>query len=319
VLLPVIVCLVLGASASTALAAPVFHPRVGNALGLAPPVNKDGEASLEPTELGVFTPVLYHGGQTMNGGVTVHVIFWGQSSGPFSFPDSNPAVPNTVTNPNGGLVSLTIPVGEADAVSPFSNPLGLATGIPFNVTGFPTCSADLGLQTVTCTGLVPGEVYTLSDGGQTVSGAADGNGALTEPMTIHRGDTVALNKSAPRTLTTLRVANLQVSIDDANPGVVNHVDGDRSQRRHPDPDHPVRRAVGGATGAAGAPGAARTSRTQAQDHVHAREAQQDQVHGQVPEGQGHEGHGGGGHHPWRPHRRPRPGKAGARQRDAEPA
>jgi hypothetical protein len=125
----------------------------------------------------------------------------------------------SIQNFNGGLVNLTVPLGEADSVSLFANPLGLATGVPFSPTGFPTCSADLGAQAVTCTGLVPGTTYSLTDGGQTASGAADNTGTVSEPMTLHGGDLVALSNGS-RTLTTLHVANLQVSINDANPGVV---------------------------------------------------------------------------------------------------
>ena len=57
----------------------VFVPRVGHALGLIPPVNSQGEFNTEPSEVGVFFPVVYHGGSVMAGGVTVHTIFWAPS------------------------------------------------------------------------------------------------------------------------------------------------------------------------------------------------------------------------------------------------
>ena len=84
-LLPLCACVVLGALASPALAAAprTFVPRVGNALGLIPPVNSQGNFNTEPTETGVFTPVVYHGGPTMNQGVAVHTIFWAPSAFPF--------------------------------------------------------------------------------------------------------------------------------------------------------------------------------------------------------------------------------------------
>jgi hypothetical protein len=84
-LLPLCACVVLGAFASPALAAAprTFVPRVGNALGLIPPVNSQGNFNTEPTETGVFTPVVYHGGPTMSGGITVHTIFWAPSAFPF--------------------------------------------------------------------------------------------------------------------------------------------------------------------------------------------------------------------------------------------
>ena len=57
-LLPLFACLVaLGALASPALGATrTFHPRVGNALGLIPPVNSQGNFNSEPSEAGVSTP-----------------------------------------------------------------------------------------------------------------------------------------------------------------------------------------------------------------------------------------------------------------------
>jgi hypothetical protein len=123
-------------------------------------------------------------------------------------------------NPDGGMVNLTLPVGEPDAVSTFANPLGDVTQTPFTPTGFPTCAADLTAQATTCAGLVPGAPYSLTDGAQGPIGTADGSGTLTAPMTLHRGDVVTLKNSAARTLTTLHVANLQVAINDAQPGTV---------------------------------------------------------------------------------------------------
>ncbi len=108
------------------------------------------------------------------------------------------------SNPNGGLVNLTIQTGEPDAFSGFVNPLGPT--FP-EVSGFPTCTADLGTQTVTCTGLVPDAGYSVNGNG----GTTDDNGTLVVPMPIHRGDSLALSNGS-RTLTTLHVANLQVHI-----------------------------------------------------------------------------------------------------------
>jgi len=65
-LVPAIACLVLAASATAAFGATgatTFRPRVDNALGLAPPLNYSGT---EPSELGAFNPITYHGGSTMN-------------------------------------------------------------------------------------------------------------------------------------------------------------------------------------------------------------------------------------------------------------
>ncbi len=138
---------------------------------------------------------------------------------------TNPSVPNTVENLNGGLVSLTIPLGDPDSASllfsnPLNDPLTQATGVPFTPTGFPTCSADLGAQMVTCTGLVANANYTLIDGSQSVAAPTDATGTASEPMSISRGDTIELENSASRAVTTLHVANLKVAIDDSDPSTV---------------------------------------------------------------------------------------------------
>ncbi len=71
-----IVCLALCALAPAAWGKTVFHPRVGGALGLAPTVNSHGQFGTQDIASGLQTPVTYHGGSTMTGGVTVHTIFW---------------------------------------------------------------------------------------------------------------------------------------------------------------------------------------------------------------------------------------------------
>ena len=111
-------------------------------------------------------------------------------------------------NPNltGALVNLTVPAGEADSVSSFSNPFA---AIPQG--GFPMCTGDLEAETVTCTGLVPGETYTLKAGGKSVSGQADATGAVSVPLAIKGGQTVALSNGS-RTLATLHVAHLRAAI-----------------------------------------------------------------------------------------------------------
>jgi hypothetical protein len=121
--------------------------------------------------------------------------------------------PNGSSNPNadGGLVALTVPLGEADAVSLVANPLGT-----FGPSGFPTCSADLQAQAVSCSGLVTGRTYTLSDGRsrKRVAQNADPSGSLTVPFalrTLKRGDVLALSNGS-RIVTTLHVARLRASI-----------------------------------------------------------------------------------------------------------
>jgi hypothetical protein len=81
---PAIVCLALCALASAASArttppAPAkatFHPRIGNALGLLPPVAGPGKLLAKDVATGSLTPETYHGGSVMAGGVTVHTVFW---------------------------------------------------------------------------------------------------------------------------------------------------------------------------------------------------------------------------------------------------
>jgi hypothetical protein len=124
--------------------------------------------------------------------------------------------PNLPTaNPTGGLVNLSVPVGEADAVSTF--PTSLATFVPVGApSGFPTCSADLQAQSVTCSGLVPSENYSVTDSrtGKSQSAAADNSGDITVAFatgTVQGGDAMALSNGS-RMLTTLHVAHLRVDI-----------------------------------------------------------------------------------------------------------
>ncbi len=119
-----------------------------------------------------------------------------------AFQDPNlTAVPNVV----GGLAKLTVPVGEPDSVSTFQSPLIFTPG------GFPTCSADLEGRSVSCTGLVPGHAYTVTDGGTHRSASADDTGAIAVSIMVRRGNSVSLSNGS-RTLTTLHVARLRVDI-----------------------------------------------------------------------------------------------------------
>ena len=105
-LLPLFVCLVLGATASSALAKPVFHPRVKNALGLMPTVNSQGVFApvFDPLASGQLTPVTYHGGSVMTAcnnpacssttPITIHTIFWDGGTNPFQgSPNPGASVP----------------------------------------------------------------------------------------------------------------------------------------------------------------------------------------------------------------------------------
>jgi hypothetical protein len=106
----------------------------------------------------------------------------------------------------GALVKLTVPVGEADAVSLFTSPMAF-----FTPSGFPTCAADLEGQSLSCSGLVGDGNYVAMDGGAHASGTADSNGNLTVPLAVKGGNTVALSNGA-RSVTTLHVAGLRADI-----------------------------------------------------------------------------------------------------------
>jgi hypothetical protein len=92
-LLACAVCLALAPSALTASSAlaktgpaakPVFHPRIGPALGIFPALTfRNGRLQPAQSASQPLTPVTYHGGQTMTGGVTVHTIFWTGGTNPF--------------------------------------------------------------------------------------------------------------------------------------------------------------------------------------------------------------------------------------------
>ncbi|HYB31065.1 MAG TPA: hypothetical protein VEF89_31025 [Solirubrobacteraceae bacterium] len=126
--------------------------------------------------------------------------------------DPNGPTPDSV----GSLVSLTVPLGEPGAAfctpevvpctAPFTEPLPF-----FTPGGFRRCIADLEFQAIQCTGLVPNENYTLIDGSRRVPATADVTGTIIEPMLIRRRDAISLSNGS-RTLTTLHVARLKVSI-----------------------------------------------------------------------------------------------------------
>jgi len=120
----------------------------------------------------------------------------------------------TPANPGGALVSLAVSLGEANSVSATAN-----DEVPFVLSGFPTCSANLRSQRVTCTGLVPGTSYKLirARGHATVTAKADGDGATPAvafpgAKGIVGGDVLTLRNAAHRTLTRLHVADLRVNI-----------------------------------------------------------------------------------------------------------
>jgi hypothetical protein len=112
-------------------------------------------------------------------------------------------------NANGGLVNLTVNVGEPGSVSLFSNPKILSHF--FTQGGFPTCTADLTHKTMRCQGLVPGRRYKLKGGHKRASAKASKKGVLLHGLAIKQGDVVALSNGS-RTLTRLHVAHLHVMV-----------------------------------------------------------------------------------------------------------
>lgn len=78
VLVAGIVVLAMAALVPSALGAPGsrFRPRIGRAMGLIPIHNRQGVFAAGDVASGQLTPVTYHGGSVMSGGVTIHTIFW---------------------------------------------------------------------------------------------------------------------------------------------------------------------------------------------------------------------------------------------------
>jgi hypothetical protein len=127
----------------------------------------------------------------------------------FSSEDNRASSPG---NPYGALVKLTIPLGEPDSAPSLGN-----AQVPFIPTGFPTCTADLERQMVSCDGLVPGAVYTIARGRGHARARASQSGEihlsdLPGRGRLRGGDVLKLRNGAGRVLTVLHVAHLQVGL-----------------------------------------------------------------------------------------------------------
>jgi len=114
-------------------------------------------------------------------------------------PTDTVTVSDVTAGLHNGDLNATVPVGEVDAA------------------GSAACDADLTAQTVSCTNLVRGAIYTLIDGAQLVSATADGSGMISKPLTVRGGDSVVLTNGSNVVLTTLHVATLRLDVDDASP------------------------------------------------------------------------------------------------------
>jgi hypothetical protein len=138
------------------------------------------------------------------------------------FLEPEPVMPSVdpTGNEAGALVDLTVKLGEPDAFSSFFGPQ--AGVLPFTTpTGLASCAADLQSGTASCTGLVPGNAYTVTRarGSDTLAGVADGTGTVAVgpfdgPQPLIGGDQLTLSNGAT-TLTTLHVAALVAHITGA--------------------------------------------------------------------------------------------------------
>jgi hypothetical protein len=158
----------------------------------------------------------------------------------------------TAANPNGALVSLSVPFGEPNAVSAIDN-----TQLLFRPSGFPTCAADLRSQRVSCTGLVPGASYTLTRGRGRTTAHAKANGRGVSKAAgfpgvrgLIGGDVVTLRNGAQRTLSVLHVAHLRVDIMGAQTTIASGT-CEAGEYYGPAPATPPTNAAVGAPGIAG--------------------------------------------------------------------
>ena len=111
--------------------------------------------------------------------------------------------------PDGTLVAMTVPLGEPNGVPAIGN-----AQVPFNPTGFPTCTAFVRIATVRCVGLVAKSGYRLVRGSVTVARARAGRSgaARFSGLRIAGGDVLTVLNAAGRRLTSLHVARLRVAI-----------------------------------------------------------------------------------------------------------
>lgn len=120
---------------------------------------------------------------------------------------------SSAEDPYGALVKLTIPLGEPDSAPSLGN-----DQVPIPTTGFPTCTADLETQALSCDGLVPGSTYTVlrRRGRARVRARASLGGEIhvtrLPGTAVRGGDVVTLRNRAGRVLTVLHVAHLRVAL-----------------------------------------------------------------------------------------------------------
>jgi hypothetical protein len=124
-------------------------------------------------------------------------------------------------NKAGALVRLTIPLGEPNSTPAVNNAL-----IQLTQTGFPTCTADLSRQVVSCSGLIAHARYTLTRRGHRpwpAKRADDGGVVSFGPFAAGHGfaggEVLVLRNRAGRWLSTLHVARLRVDLQGSAPVV----------------------------------------------------------------------------------------------------
>ena len=106
--------------------------------------------------------------------------------------------------PDGALVKLTVSLGEPGSVSALGN-----AQLAFQPTGFPSCTAFVRVRLVSCSGLVPGARYTLDR--RAASAGVDGT-IHVGGLRLRGGELLTLRNAAGRRLTALHVARLRVDI-----------------------------------------------------------------------------------------------------------
>jgi hypothetical protein len=181
----------------------------GHAIGISP-CSQTGALSL--TVNGKLAPALLPGCQTETDVTIVTTPKLTNASHVVLTSEDNRAV--SPLSASGAEVSLSVTLGEPGSLGFLSN-----DEVPLAQSGVPQCAADLRLQLVTCTGLVPSAHYTLSRarGRGSRRGKANVFGILKiadlpGPLPVTGGDVLTLRNSARRILTALHVAHLRVAI-----------------------------------------------------------------------------------------------------------
>ena len=139
-------------------------PRSGPSLSIGPCFQTGVESYTVAGVAGLESPTDFCGTASDVADTPLAAPVTGTQAVTYSTNDNRAFQPPDAAVPNGpgGLVDMTVPVGEPDSVGAIHNGL-------FAATGFPRCTANLGTRQVTCSGLVPSATYTLTEGAGTWS------------------------------------------------------------------------------------------------------------------------------------------------------